>query len=42
VRRAYHLYTYTQNQLGEVGWDFFGTAQIGDVFGVTPSPLATS
>jgi hypothetical protein len=29
---AYHLYTYTQNQLGEVGWDFFGTAQIGDVF----------
>lgn len=29
---VYHLYTYTQNQLGEVGWAFFGTAQIGDVF----------
>jgi hypothetical protein len=29
---VYYLYTFTQNQLGEVGWGFFGTAQIGDVF----------
>lgn len=29
---VYHLCTDTQNQLGEVGWGCFGTAQIGDVF----------
>jgi hypothetical protein len=29
---TYHLYTFTQNQLGDVGWGFFGTAQVGDVF----------
>ncbi len=29
---VYHLYTYTHTELGEDGWNFFGTMQPGEVF----------